>query len=74
MKSMVSYYFCDKYGESQTAYLDIKNYTVTRRNNNDVQRLIKSLQNPSRSQVTTVISLTIQNSMGMYRYGLQQML
>lgn len=44
MKSMVSYYFCDKYGESQTAYLDIKNYTVTRRNNNDVQRLIKSLQ------------------------------
>lgn len=44
MKSMVSYYFCDKYGESQTAYLDIKNYTVTRRNNNDVQRLIKSPQ------------------------------
>jgi len=44
MKSMVSYYFCDKYGESQSAYLDIKNYTVTRRNNNDVQRLIKSLQ------------------------------
>lgn len=43
MKSMVSYYFCDKYGESQTAYLDIKNYTVTRRNNNDVQRLIKKL-------------------------------
>lgn len=45
MKSMVSYYFCDKYGEKQQEYLDIKNYTVTRRNARDVNRLIHSLQN-----------------------------
>lgn len=44
LKSMISYYFCEKYGESQTEYLNIHNYTVTRRNIKDVQRLIKSLQ------------------------------
>lgn len=44
LKSMISYYFCEKYGESQTEYLNIHNYTVTRRNTKDVQRLIKSLQ------------------------------
>lgn len=44
LKSMISYYFCEKYGESQTEYLNIHNYTVTKRNIKDVQRLIKSLQ------------------------------
>lgn len=44
IKSMISYYFCEKYGESQTEYLDINNYTVSRKNQRDVQRLIASLQ------------------------------
>lgn len=44
LKSMISYFFCEKYGENQTAYLNIHNYTVTGRNVKDVQRLIQSLQ------------------------------
>lgn len=45
IKSLLSYHFCDKYGENQSEYLDINNYTVTRHNAKDVQRLISSLQN-----------------------------
>ena len=44
MKSIISYYFCEKHGESQSAYLNINNYTVTKKNKNDVKRLIVSLQ------------------------------
>jgi abortive infection bacteriophage resistance protein len=31
MKSLISYYFCDKYGENQQEYLNISNFTVTRK-------------------------------------------
>lgn len=44
MKSMISYYFCNKYGDNQTEYLNISNYTVSKKNIKDVQRLISSLQ------------------------------
>ncbi|MBQ8802258.1 MAG: Abi family protein [Tyzzerella sp.] len=43
IKSMISYYFCEKYGESQTEYLNITNYTVSKKNIHDVNRLISSL-------------------------------
>jgi abortive infection bacteriophage resistance protein len=43
MKSLISYYFCDKYGENQQEYLNISNFTVTRKNANDINRLIASL-------------------------------
>ena len=32
LKSMLSYYFCEKYGEQQTAYLTAGNYNLTRKN------------------------------------------
>lgn len=44
MKSTISYHFCKKYGEAQTEYLNPCNYTVTRKNQNDISRLIYSLQ------------------------------
>jgi abortive infection bacteriophage resistance protein len=43
MKSLISYYFCDKYGENQQEYLNISNFTVTRKNAKDINRLIASL-------------------------------
>lgn len=44
MKSTISYHFCNIYGESQVEYLNKSNYTVTRKNNQDVQRLVNSLK------------------------------
>ena len=44
MKSMISYYFCDKYGEQQEKYLNINNYAVTKRNLQNVKKLISLLQ------------------------------
>ena len=44
MKSTISYYFCEKYGEQQCEYLNPANYTITRKNKQDVQRLVLSLQ------------------------------
>lgn len=43
MKSMISYCFCEKHGESQGEYLNIENYTVNKKNKHDVKRLIESL-------------------------------
>jgi abortive infection bacteriophage resistance protein len=44
MKSLISYYFCDKYGENQQEYLNISNFTVTKKNVKDINRLIESLR------------------------------
>ena len=44
MKSMISYYFCDKYGEQQEKYLNINNYAITKRNLQNVKKLISLLQ------------------------------
>lgn len=44
MKSIISYYFCEKYGERQQEYLNPGNYTLTRKNMNDVIRLVHSIQ------------------------------
>ena len=43
MKSMISYYFCEKYGENQSAYLDEHNYNLSKKNAHEVMRLVNSL-------------------------------
>ncbi len=43
MKSYISYYFCEKYGERQEAYLTSSNYNYSNKNKRDVDRLIKIL-------------------------------
>ena len=43
MKSMISYYFCEKYGENQSAYLDEHNYNLSKKNAHEVKRLVNSL-------------------------------
>lgn len=45
VKSLVSYYFSEKNGESQNAYLDESNYNyVGKKNKRDIDRLIKILE------------------------------
>ena len=43
LKSMLSYYFCEKYGEQQSAYLDVNNYNVTRKTASHIARLVNTL-------------------------------
>lgn len=43
IKSMISYYFCEKYGDNQSAYLDKNNYNLSKRNTFEIERLVKSL-------------------------------
>ncbi len=43
LKSMFSYYFCEKYGELQTAYLMPNNYNNTKKNAVKINRLITTL-------------------------------
>ncbi len=43
LRSLMSYYFSEKYGESQAAYLDINNYNNTRKNHATIARLIATL-------------------------------
>lgn len=50
LRSLMSYYFCEKYGEAQSAYLDINNFCNTRRTYKTVSRLIATLQ---RAMTTT---------------------
>lgn len=44
MKSIISYHFCEKYGEHQQEYLNPSNYTLTKKNTSDVHKLIYSIQ------------------------------
>lgn len=43
LKSMLSYYFCEKYGEQEKAYLTAGNYNFTRNNQSKINRLITTL-------------------------------
>lgn len=43
IKSHLSYYFCQKYGELQSEYLNPQNYNNTKKNYGDIVRLIKTL-------------------------------
>lgn len=40
---MLSYYFCEKYGEQQSSYLTESNYNLTRRTRNELNRLVTTL-------------------------------
>lgn len=44
LRSLMSYYFSEKYGESQAAYLNINNFNLNRRTHNTASRLIATLQ------------------------------
>lgn len=44
MKSIISYHFCERYGEQQQEYLNPNNYTLTKKNTGEVNRLIYSIQ------------------------------
>lgn len=44
LKSMLSYYFCEKYGELESAYLNINNYNYNHKNKTNISRLISTLQ------------------------------
>lgn len=44
IKSLLSYHFCEKYGENDTEYLDINNYTLTKKNYAQINRLVHSMQ------------------------------
>lgn len=65
LKSMLSYYFCEKYGEQQSAYLDVNNYNVTRRTAKDIARLVntlsKSISLPSHYKYITHHATVYQN-------------
>ena len=43
MKSLISYYFCEKYGEKQSEYLNPANFNTAKKNLNAVNRLLASL-------------------------------
>jgi len=45
MKSMFSYHFCEKHGEHQMYYLDVNSYNYNTKNQKQIQRLVRSLQN-----------------------------
>lgn len=51
MKSMVSYHFCEKYGENQSGYLTDTNYNLNHKNNAQIHHLAisltKSIRTPS---------------------------
>lgn len=43
LRSLISYSFCEQYGELQAEYLNISNYNVTNRNRRDINKLIQIL-------------------------------
>lgn len=43
IKSILSYYFCEKHGENQAAYLDVHNYSLSPKSANEISRLVNSL-------------------------------
>lgn len=65
LKSMLSYYFCEKYGELQTSYLDVNNYNITHRTTGEITRLVntlnKSIALPSHYKYITHHATNYQN-------------
>lgn len=43
IKSLLSYYFCDKHGDSQSEYLNPNNYNLSKNNTSEILRLVNSL-------------------------------
>lgn len=52
IKSLLSYHFCEKYGELQVEYLNPANYNLHKKNQNDINKMIncltKSISLPSK--------------------------
>lgn len=44
IKSLLSYYFCEKFGENQTQYLNNLNYNYIKKNRKDIDKLIQILK------------------------------
>lgn len=44
LKSLISYHFCEKFGDKQEAYLNTKNFNSAKKNQKAVGRLIASLE------------------------------
>lgn len=44
IKSLISYYFCEKFGANQNEYLNPSNFNSAKKNHNKVMRLIHSLE------------------------------
>lgn len=44
IKSLLSYHFCEKYGENDIEYLNINNYALTKKNFTQINRLVHSMQ------------------------------
>lgn len=70
VKSLLSYHFCEKYGESDMEYLNLNNYTVTKK---IVHRLIvwyvpckKPLHYPANTHIFHIMQILTE----MYLYGL----
>lgn len=45
IKSLVSYYFCSKYGDDQAAYLNTANYDYTKQNKNEIDKMLHIFTN-----------------------------
>lgn len=43
ISTSIAYAFCERYGESQTAYLDVRNYNYTSANQSGIDKLIRML-------------------------------
>lgn len=43
IKSLLSYHFCEKYGELQTEYLNPANYNLNKKNQGDINKMINCL-------------------------------
>jgi abortive infection bacteriophage resistance protein len=49
LRSLMSYYFSETYGEAQSAYLDIEHFNNSRQNHKTIVRLISTLQRAVRT-------------------------
>lgn len=49
LRSLMSYYFSEAYGESQAAYLNPNNFNHNRQNHNTIARLVSTLQRASKT-------------------------
>lgn len=71
LKSLISYHFCDRFGESQTAYLTQTNYEyTTNRNKQDINKLVKLLGDKYVNNKTDYLYINIpKQSTEIYLYG-----
>ena len=59
LRSLMSYYFSEKYGESQTTYLNINNYNNTPKNHATAVRLVATLHRAASTKDYVYIITTV---------------